>query len=120
MSVSFVRLRCGFAGTVIDAPGVAAIGELPLAASNQPEVTAPRWTRIRPVTPGTAFGPQPARPWLIVTRVTGVAPSGASSVASLAPKMFCARWGTCAVTASDAVGSRDGVATVRELVAASA
>src|SRR4051812_17211445 len=70
LSVSFVLLRCGFAGTVMAAPGVAAIGELPFAASNQPDAVAPRRTRMRPVTFGTALLPQPARPCVIVARTT--------------------------------------------------
>src|SRR3954451_10068351 len=70
LSVSFVLLRCGFAGTVMAGPGVAGIGELPFAVSTQPDAIAPRRTRMRPVTFGTALLPQPARPCVIVTRTT--------------------------------------------------
>ena len=71
LSVSLVLLRCGLATTVIDAPGLAAIGELPFAASNQGErEPLARRTRMRPLTPATTLPPKPARPCRTVTRTT--------------------------------------------------
>src|SRR5688572_19796281 len=69
LSVSFVLLREGLAGTVIDAPGFAAIGIEPLAASNQADVPPPtRRTRMRPRTPGSVLPPKPSKPCRTITR----------------------------------------------------